>query len=91
MKSFFILAAALALGGCNDITAMQDGNPDGMAYAGSAGSVYSAAANPPQAIGTVTYNPDATPMPASDLPTPGASPTGATAPSSVPPAPMRHS
>lgn len=36
-----------------------DGNPEHDAYAGQPGSVYDPAANPPQMLGTVTYNPDA--------------------------------
>jgi len=39
------------------------GNPNGDAYAGQPGSVYDAAANPPQTIGVVRYNPFA-PLPA---------------------------
>ena len=35
------------------------GNPNGAAYAGTAGSTYDAAANPARTTGAVSYNPNA--------------------------------
>jgi hypothetical protein len=58
-----IIALALALGGCQYIEypthGPDAGNPNRMAYAGQPGGLYDRAANPPQDIGQVTYNPDA--------------------------------
>jgi hypothetical protein len=56
------------------------GNPNGDPYAGQPGSTYDKAANPPQTIGVVTYDPYAPlppqannpiPVPASSLPAAG--------------------
>jgi len=61
--------ACLAACGCAALD--RPGNPNGMAYAGSPGSVYDRAANPPRNNGTATYDPyaalqtpDVTPTPA---------------------------
>ena len=50
------------------------GNPNGDPYAGQPGSVYDKAANPPQTIGTVTYDPFAPLPPQSGNPTPAPAP-----------------
>ena len=62
MRLIFVALAGLALSGCSILTGGNDGNPYNDAYAGSPGSIYDAAANPPQTIGQVTYDPMA-PLP----------------------------
>lgn len=56
------------------------GNPNHQPYAGAPGSMYDAAANPPQASGTVAYDPRA-PLPAAKtaIPAPMATPAPAPA------------
>jgi hypothetical protein len=72
MRSLFLVAGAcLAVSGCAQWSGSSAGNPGGAAYAGSPDSVYDVAANPPRTIGTVSYDPNAAPLPMSDLPTPG--------------------
>ncbi|HEX3755691.1 MAG TPA: hypothetical protein VHV26_11520 [Rhizomicrobium sp.] len=66
-----IVTLAVGLSGCADWTGADAGNPNRAAYAGEAGSVYSTAANPPKTVGMVNYDPNATPAPTSDMPTPG--------------------
>lgn len=65
-------AICLGLSACASANA---GNPDANAYAGSAGSVYDATANPPRTNGTVRYNPNA-PLPPADMPAPSNMPAG---------------
>lgn len=54
-----VAASCLGLSAC---ASPNEGNPNGDAYAGSPGSVYDVAANPPSTIGTVSYDPMA-PLP----------------------------
>jgi hypothetical protein len=56
----FIIGAVCA--GLSACAAPNEGNPDGDAYAGSPGSVYDVAANPPRTAGVTSYNPMA-PLP----------------------------
>lgn len=91
MKSVFIVAVALVLLGCAAFTGEGAGNPDGTAYAGAPGSVYSSAANPPRIIGVVSYDPNAMQVPTADLPNIAASPGIANLPpQDYGPAPRRH-
>ena len=62
MKLPVLVAGALCLG-VAACAAPNQGNPNGAAYAGTAGSTFDAAANPPRINGTVSYDPRA-PMPA---------------------------
>jgi hypothetical protein len=55
------------------------GNPNWDNYAGEAGSTYDRAANAPQTIGTVSYNPYA-PLPTVSPATPSGAPAMATPP-----------
>ncbi len=68
MTSRFILVAvlSLSLSGCV-FYSPSDGNPNGNAYLGSAGSAYEPAANPPRIMGQVSYNPSA-PLPETTQP-----------------------
>lgn len=61
MKFPLLLSAALCLG-LAACASPNEGNPNGAAYAGTPGSVYDTAANPPRINGTVSYDPRA-PMP----------------------------
>ncbi len=71
MRSILFVAAILSLSGCAEFTGAGPGNPDGTAYAGSPDSVYSVAANPPQTVGVVVYDPAAVqPEPVDVIPTP---------------------
>jgi hypothetical protein len=82
MKSGIILAGLAILGPLNPLWVPYGafvpkswGNPDWDTYLGEAGSTYDAAANPPQTIGTVTYNPYA-PMPSVSPSAPSGSANG---------------
>lgn len=64
MKSGLILTGLAILGPLNPLWVPYGafvpkswGNPNWDAYSSQVGSTYDAAANPPQTIGTVTYNP----------------------------------
>jgi hypothetical protein len=62
MKSGLVLAASLIIFTplwvpYGAFLTKSAGNPNWNSYVGQAGSTYDAAANPPQTIGTVTYNP----------------------------------
>jgi hypothetical protein len=63
MKASVFIVGALCMGVCA-CASPNEGNPDGAAYAGTAGSVYDVAANPPRTASTVSYDPYA-PMPSS--------------------------
>jgi len=52
-----VLIAGLALPYVVAFAPGPAGNPDNIPYAGQQGSVYDIKANPPQTIGTVTYDP----------------------------------
>ena len=58
MKYPVLIAGALclALAAC---ASPNQGNPNGAAYAGAAGSVYDSSANPPRINGAASYNPNA--------------------------------
>ena len=60
MKFGAVLLAAMALAGCMGPA----GNPNGISYANEPGGVL---AVPPQAMGTVRYDPNATPRPFDDM------------------------
>jgi hypothetical protein len=80
MKSalFFAGLATLALCGCTDpFDSLNPGNPNGAAYAGQPGSVWSSADNPPKTDGVVAYDPNAAPAPALAATTPAAAPLNA--------------
>jgi hypothetical protein len=62
MKALVFIVGALCLGVCG-CASPNEGNPDGAAYAGTPGSIYDVAANPPRIVGTVSYDPYA-PLPA---------------------------
>jgi hypothetical protein len=86
MKSGLILAGLAILGPLNPLwfpygafIPSSPGNPDWSPYVGQLGSTYDSAANPPQTIGTVSYNPYA-PLPTVVPSTPSGSASGATPP-----------
>ncbi len=86
MKSGLILAGLAILGPLNPLwfpygalIPGPSGNPDWNAYAGQPGSTYDAAANPPQTVGMVSYDPYA-PLPPVTPATPSGSASNATAP-----------
>ena len=83
MRSIVIVVAGLALSGCAECTGDNQGNPDGMAYAGGPGSVYSTADNPPKAMGVVTYDPATAPPPRDETPIPNPSYDATTLPPST--------
>ena len=56
MKVSVFVAGAICLG-LSACASPNEGNPDGDAYAGSPGSVYDVAANPPRMAGVVSYDP----------------------------------
>jgi hypothetical protein len=62
MKISVFIVGALCIG-ISACASPNKGNPDGAAYAGTSGSVYDVAANPPRTAGTVGYDPYA-PLPA---------------------------
>jgi hypothetical protein len=93
VKSMIFATAMMgvALSGCDGFMgAMNDGNPNDTAYAGSPGSVYSSADNPSKTIGTVSYDPN-TPVPQTDtdMTAPQGTPLPATPPTPKVPAPLR--
>ena len=61
MKLPVLISGALCFG-LTACAAPNQGNPDGAAYAGTAGSVYNTSANPPRTNGAVSYDP-AAPLP----------------------------
>jgi hypothetical protein len=70
MKSGLILTSLAILGPLNPLWVPYGafvhkswGNPNWDSYAGQAGSTYDSAANPPQTVGTVAYNPYAPLLP----------------------------
>jgi hypothetical protein len=74
-----IWVASLICLGLSACASSNAGNPDGNAYAGSAGSAYDATANAPRTNGTVSYNPNAPlpqAMPSADMQAPSAMPAG---------------
>jgi hypothetical protein len=58
LRLILVATLGLALSACALYTP-SEGNPDGDAYIGSHGSAYETAANPPQNMGGVSYNPSA--------------------------------
>jgi hypothetical protein len=79
MKASVFIVGAFCIG-VSACASPNEGNPDGAAYAGTSGSVYDVAANPPRTTGAVTYDPYA-PLPSS-IPAMGTS--GSAAPPAMP-------
>ena len=77
-----ILGACLGLAAC---ASPNQGNPDGAAYVGTAGSVYDTSANPPRTNGMFSYDPSA-PMPPD---TATMTPSGGALNAASPPSPSR--
>jgi hypothetical protein len=79
MKSGLILASLLAFTPLSvpygAFFIKSAGNPDWQPYLGETGSLYDAAANPAQTVGTVSYDPYA-PLPTVNPSTPSGSATG---------------
>ncbi len=77
MKYLIAAAAILSLAACSPLTVISPGNagnPNNQPFAGSPGSVYDQAANPPSIPGAVAYNPDAPVPPPQGLEMPAATP-----------------
>jgi hypothetical protein len=94
MKSMILVTAVIgvAVSGCAGMFGTpNNGNPNDTPYAGSPGSVYSSAENPPRTMGMVSYDPNAVqPATGADVtPTPPGSPMPATPPTPKVPAPLR--
>ena len=85
MKLPVLISGALCLG-LTACASPNQGNPDGAAYAGAAGSVYDSSSNPARTSGVVSYDPNAPMPPDAATMTPSG---GAVMTTPPPPAPAR--